>query len=550
MPSFLERVRAIRLRIRVSILLAALAGIVLFAVARVFALPEIRSPLDFRIRISGSFGEYRPASRYHHGVDIKTYEQNGFPVYAPLDGVVSAIHTSEYGYGNGLFLKSGKYEFTFGHLQDFRGAREDLELYRLSLRFLQPDHYAVVRPPAWFWFARGEAMARTGESGLGAPHLHFEVREDGVYRNPLLFTGTSIDDRTKPSFTHLAVETPEARYLIPVPEEGGEAVLPPVPMRLFVGAFDTQSALNRNGVASFKFGSFSRTIDRILPEQLASADQIIHPTLTFIGRTYFYYLYEPGNAAYRVIADGETIELFDASGNSSVLRLRVQKDAVIERFKLDSIGSPRRAVSGNAALTAALPGAGRVSVLPAAAPELKPGLVQAGPAFRIVLRDVTFQLPMQINYTGGAPGSALYHVHPVTGLISLIGAGRPAGNIAVFDAPVRLEGIVIPLLDKIPPRVERSFLFGHPRTGEVEADPEESGWFREYYLADIGSSIAPEATVVLLNGNPYPFLWQRDRSAISVSIPQSAAKEGAILSIRCRDNAGNESDWFLDSVEQ
>jgi murein DD-endopeptidase MepM/ murein hydrolase activator NlpD len=526
-----------------------LAGI--FVAVRTLAEPGIHSPLDFRIRISGSFGEYRPASRYHHGVDIKTYEQNGFPVYAPLDGVVSAIHTSEYGYGNGLFVRSGKYEFTFGHLQDFKGIREDLELYRLSLRFLQPDHYAIVRPPAWFWFTRGQAMARTGESGLGAPHLHFEVREDGVYRNPLLFTGTAIDDHSKPSFTHLVVETATARYLIALPEEGGvlPVALPPVPMRLLVGAFDTQAALNRNGVASLEYGQFSRAINRILPEQLQMADQIIHPTLTFVGRTYFYYLYDRANGAYRVPVDGEQITLRDAAGNASALRLRVEKDADIESFKLDSITSSRRAATGNASLTAYVP-AGSVSVQPASAPELKPGLVQAGPAFRIVLRDPMLQQPMQITYTGALPGAALYHVHPVTGIINLIGAGRPAGQAMVFDAPVRLEGIVLPLLDRIPPRVERSFLFGHPNTGEVEANPEQAGWFREYYLVDIGSSIAPEFTVVLLNGNPYPFVFQRDRSAVSVSVPESAAKEGAILSIRCRDAAGNESDWFLDSVEQ
>lgn len=547
MPSFPDWFGG-RARFWFAAALIAAAG---FAVLRVAAEPGIHSPLDFRIRISGSFGEYRPASRYHHGVDIKTYEQNGFPVYAPLDGVVSGIHTSEYGYGNGLFFRSGKYEFTFGHLQDFKGIRQDLELYRHALRFLQPDHYAVVRPPAWFWFARGQAMARTGESGLGAPHLHFEVREDGVYRNPLLFTGTAIDDHTKPAFTHLAVETPDSRYLIPLPEAGGDLPisLPAVPVRLLVGAFDTQAALNRNGVAAVEYGSFVRTIDRILPEQLQMADQIIHPTLTFVGRTYFYYLFERSNGAYRKPLDGERIVLRDAAGNSSELRLRVQEGSDIERFKLDSTGPSRMARSGQASLTAAAP-AGSVSVQPASAPELKPGLFQAGPAFRIVLRDATLQQPMQINYTGAAPGSALYHVHPVTGIINLIGAGRPAAGGMVFDAPVRLEGVVLPLIDKIPPRVERSFLFGHPNTAEVEANPEQAGWFREYYLVDIGSSIAPEFTVVLLNGNPYPFVFQRDRSAVSVSVPESAAKEGAILSIRCRDAAGNESDWFLDSVEQ
>lgn len=535
---------------RIFLGLAAAAAVAFFFLSR-GAGAEITSPLDFRIRVSGSFGEYRPASRYHHGIDIKTYEQNGFPVYAPLDGVVSGIHTSEYGYGNGLFLRSGRYEFTFGHLQDFRGVRQDLELYRLSLRFLQPDHYAIVRPPAWFGFTRGQAMARTGESGLGAPHLHFEVREDGVYRNPLLFTGSAVKDTTAPSFTHLVVETPDARYLIPVPEEGGELPgLPASPLRLLVGAFDTQAALNRNGIASVSLGSFSRSIDRIRPEELILADTIIHPGLTSIGRTYFYYLYDSANpaGAYRPLENGSLIELKDAAGNSSRLVLRTAPDADLSRFKIDTPAGPAAAYSGQASLSV-VPPSGRAAVYRADAPVLKPGLEQAGPAFRIVLRDAFLAQPLAIRYTGAAPGAQLYHVHPVTGLINLIGAGRPAGAGTVFEMPVRLEGVVIPLLDRIAPRVERAFLFGHPNTGEVELNPEDAGWFREYYLADIGSGIAPEATRVLLNGNEYPHVFQRDRSAVSVSVPESAVKEGAVLSIRCRDAAGNESDWFFDSVE-
>ena len=50
----------------------------------------------------------------------------------------------------------------------------------------------------------------------------------------------------------------------------------------------------------------------------------------------------------------------------------------------------------------------------------------------------------------------------------------------IFEAPVRLEGIVVPLIDRIAPKVERTFLFGHPKTGEVEVNPDEPAWFREY----------------------------------------------------------------------
>ena len=526
--------------------------------------PVLEPPLDIKLRISGSFGEYRPASRYHHGVDIKTFEQNGIPVHAPLDGFVSRIHTSEYGYGNGLFFSSGKYEFTFGHLNDFRGVRPDLEEYRLAVRILQPDHIAVVTPPPWFTFKKGDQMARTGESGLGAPHLHFEVRENGTYRNPLAFSGMEIPDDTAPEILDVIAETPTARFKIPAIKNGAHydlaSALPTGPVRLLIGCVDTQSALNRNGVAYLRFEvngkeEYSRTVDSIEPQQLLLADGLYHPTLTIIGKVYYYYLYARP-AEYPDRTGKALVTLADVTGNTADLRIEFQKGADVTRYAL--MEAPQR---GNAAHASAPGGLidvttyGQNATLglvaaPLPSGVLKEGLVQAGPSFYLSGRDLTMRDGLRLQYHGQFANASLYVVHPVSRAVNLIGAGKAAGASTAFDFPMyRGEGWIVPLYDKIAPRVERVMLYGGltPDTKE-DRDPETGGWFREYYISDAGSGVRPETLQVLLNGNSYPYTWKADRSVVAVSVPRSFARDGALLSIRMEDVAGNRSDWFLDTI--
>ncbi|MBL8018225.1 MAG: hypothetical protein JNM27_01050 [Leptospirales bacterium] len=532
--------------------------------------PGMQRPLAIPFRVSGSFGEYRPASRFHHGVDVKTYEQNGIPVYAPLDGYVSKIHTSEYGYGNGLFVRSGEYEFTFGHLNDFRGVRPDLELYRLSLRILQPDHIAAVVVPPWFRFNKGEQIARTGESGLGSPHLHFEVRQNGIYMNPLAFPGIAIKDTTQPEIIDVIVETPDARYQIPARKEGAGYVLtsdlPVQKQRLLIGCFDTQSALNRNGVATLKYEWNGKTIyerntDTIRPEDLLASDRLYHAGLTVIGKVYYYYLYDMTTAgSYNGEAGTGSILLGDVSGNQVKLQFNVKPEASIEKFRMPgnvplnpaARGAVARASFGSASIAVAFVGTGSGGVAPSSIPEgsLKPGLTAAGPAFYVTQRDMILNEPMRLSYTMPPANVSLYVIHPITKGVSLLGPGRVIGGRTVFDIMFRGEGWVIPLNDGIPPRVERVLLFGDLRgDARQDRDPDTGEWFREYYFSDSGSGIRPETIQVLFNGNPVPFVWKADRSVAAVSIPDELIPaEGAILSLRAEDMQGNRSDWMLDTV--
>ncbi|MCE9599538.1 MAG: M23 family metallopeptidase [Spirochaetia bacterium] len=532
--------------------------------------PGMNRPLAIPFRISGSFGEYRPASRYHHGIDIKTYEQNGIPVYAPLDGYVSRIHTSEYGYGNGLFVRSGEYEFTFGHLNDFRGVRPDLELYRLSLRILQPDHIAAVVVPPWFSFNKGDQIARTGESGLGSPHLHFEIRHNGTYFNPLAFKGIAIKDTTQPEIIDVIVETLDARYQIPARKEGSGYVLasslPLQKQRLLIGCFDTQSALNRNGVETLKYefngkSIYERNVDSIKPEDLIAADRLYHAGLTVIGKVYYYYLYDMTSAnGYMAEAGKGSVTLGDISGNQVQLHFNVAGDASIEAYKMQGNapltwamrGASSRATSGSASISIGFVGSGSGGVAVAKIPDgsLKPGLTQAGPAFYVTQRDMILAESMRLNYSLQPTNASLYLIHPITKTVSLLGAGQLLGGRTVYDIMFRSEGWVVPLYDAIPPRVERVLLFGDLRgDARRDRDPDTGEWFREYYFSDSASGIRPDTIQILFNGSPVPFVWKGDRSVAAVSIPDSLIpSEGAILSLRAADMQGNRSDWMLDAI--
>ena len=49
-----------------------------------------RSPIDFPIALAGNFGEIR-GGHFHAGIDIKTQQVEGKPIYAAADGYISRI---------------------------------------------------------------------------------------------------------------------------------------------------------------------------------------------------------------------------------------------------------------------------------------------------------------------------------------------------------------------------------------------------------------------------------------------------------------------------
>tara|TARA_R100001369_G_scaffold31781_1_gene56320 strand:- start:2171 stop:3859 length:1689 start_codon:yes stop_codon:yes gene_type:complete len=168
------------------------------------SIPEnyFSNPMDIPMILSGSFGELR-SNHFHSGLDIKTQQREGIPIYAPADGYVSRIKVSHYGYGKALYIKHPNgYSTVYAHLQNYAGdianfvkeKQYDKETYEIELF---PNASALK-------VNKGDLIAYSGNSGgSGGPHLHFEIR-DGASRpmNPLLF-GIDVPDSKKPLISSL-----------------------------------------------------------------------------------------------------------------------------------------------------------------------------------------------------------------------------------------------------------------------------------------------------------------------------------------------------------
>lgn len=156
--------------------------------ASAIEIPEVFGPaLLFRpldtLRVTGGFGEIR-SSRFHAGYDFSTGERVGRPVRAPVAGSVERVRASGVGYGRSLYLRSTDGRLlVFGHLDAFAPAiAAHVDSAQRSAGRYEQDLWPA---PGRFRFAAGDTVAWSGESGAGAPHLHFEVRHGDFAMHPL-----------------------------------------------------------------------------------------------------------------------------------------------------------------------------------------------------------------------------------------------------------------------------------------------------------------------------------------------------------------------------
>jgi len=153
-------------------------------------------PADAVHGVTSSFGEYR-SGHIHAGVDVKTWGRIGVPMLSVGDGYVQRLRTSPWGYGKALYIvMSDGRIVVYAHLEGFAEQLEDIvwEHQNTAGRYsvdiwLQEDEYPVKV---------GDVIAYSGDTGSGAPHLHFELRDrNNVPINPLLH-GLRIDDTSAP----------------------------------------------------------------------------------------------------------------------------------------------------------------------------------------------------------------------------------------------------------------------------------------------------------------------------------------------------------------
>ena len=182
------------------------------------------NPLDIPMLLSGSFGELR-SNHFHSGLDIKTRQKEGIPIYAPADGYVSRIKIAHYGYGKALYIKHPNgYSTVYAHLQKFETSIQDL----VKQKQYKKESYEIELFPKQnsLPVKKGDLIAYTGNSGSsGGPHLHYEIRDSYARpMNPMLF-GLDIPDTKDPVVT--------AVFAYPMGDDASvNKSFEPVPLRL------------------------------------------------------------------------------------------------------------------------------------------------------------------------------------------------------------------------------------------------------------------------------------------------------------------------------
>ncbi len=133
-------------------------------------------PLPIHEGCTSGFGEFR-LSHFHVGVDMRTHQEEGWPVLAAGDGKVARLRREPEGYGRVLYLDmdDGR-TVVYGHLCRFSralGLEQQLQEACAAKGSSFPGD-VFVSPPVRV--KRGDVVAYSGQLGIGAPHLHFEVR--------------------------------------------------------------------------------------------------------------------------------------------------------------------------------------------------------------------------------------------------------------------------------------------------------------------------------------------------------------------------------------
>lgn len=178
--------------------------------AQDYSLPAIskdyfRNPLDIPLYLAGNFGEIRP-NHFHSGLDLKTNQREGLPVYAVADGYISRLRVQIGGFGNALYINHPNgVTSVYAHLQKYNS----IIAARLTTFQYEKQSFSIDVPltPIEIRVKKGDIIAYSGNTGGSAgPHLHFELRNTKTEEtiNPLTL-GIKIKDTIKPQMSALYI---------------------------------------------------------------------------------------------------------------------------------------------------------------------------------------------------------------------------------------------------------------------------------------------------------------------------------------------------------
>jgi len=153
--------------------------------------------------ITSTFGESRPR-RFHAGMDVKTWNRVGYEAIAVRDGHIMRMRVSPFGYGRALYIRLDNGEIAlYAHLLKFSDRLQAIAEDEQERR----GRYSIVKEfsPGALLVKKGEVIAYTGQSGIGVPHLHFELRTAGDRPTNPLRMGFKLNDNSPPQIIALSV---------------------------------------------------------------------------------------------------------------------------------------------------------------------------------------------------------------------------------------------------------------------------------------------------------------------------------------------------------
>ena len=180
-------------------------------------------PIKGYTSLSAGFCDFR-TRHYHGGIDISTNSQEGLPVRAADSGWVGRISVGYWGFGKAVYVQmvDGRMA-VYGHLSELSQkiqAYVEEEQYK-SRRYQQNLNPEIRQIP----IARGEVIGKSGQTGAGPPHLHFEIRTKGNRPlNPLAFFDKG--DALKPTIHSVTISPLQPATLEEQPSTVNGSFLP------------------------------------------------------------------------------------------------------------------------------------------------------------------------------------------------------------------------------------------------------------------------------------------------------------------------------------
>jgi murein DD-endopeptidase MepM/ murein hydrolase activator NlpD len=170
------------------------------------------APLDIPLKLSGNYGDIRGGT-YHFGIDFRTNETIGFPVYCIADGYIARIKIEPGGYGRALYVNhTNGTTSVYAHLSNLN---DSLNQFIKQEQYKNESFYTdFTLKPDQLQVKQCQIIGYTGNAGMSSgPHLHFEIR-DTKSQNTLncLLPDFMMVDTLKPIFKSLWIY-PQINYL-------------------------------------------------------------------------------------------------------------------------------------------------------------------------------------------------------------------------------------------------------------------------------------------------------------------------------------------------